>query len=1075
MSEIVPTYEVIREYARGGMGITYLVRRVSDGTVCILKQLRFDRVKDWKVVELFEREAAVLRSLDHPRIPTYVDSIQQDDHLCLVQSFIEGKTLQQLIDEKASLDPEGFREYLAQCLEILTYLHSRIPPVIHRDITPKNIIIRDGQAYLVDFGAVKHPGTGNSSGFSTTIGTFGFMAPEQMMGKAGPGADMYSLGMTFLSLATHADPTTLPLDEHTGQFDIRTLLEMPDAVEAVLEGMTRINLAERVQDAEAALRILRAAPGTITTKTALTSAYVEVSYQSLAEVRPIKVGKVVIKNELNLIRFIEQGDEWFDLLIKDRHGLEALLGWVAQVQDLENKKRFEDMIDYYLGDERAPPTSRKRKPPNPNVKQDAVRVSHLREAILRYWVPERPIRIGDRSYHFFLATDRGQEYKGVISAISNTWKSSDPASWQQWIVETELSLRQLWRWVDEGEKKRIEELLQAFLSCFVRVTDDEVKQSLIDRDMRARTFLQIDADSVLCLIQSQEGARPFEGIRGERLNSVEEVALYFAAGEDRIDSTTMRAELKAFLAGRNLMKMYTETWSNLLFNMLGAHTHTAVVIRRIGREQRVLTIRCFVRQSLTDYLKRNGLVNILEMDSDIGEFCVRMRKNEPDLFADFISQVRKHYHLSNATADALSVASHDEFKRHLDVIGIRVASPGSLVQQTLRAGLILFPLLIFTVLVETFVDRNLKFLFFLNGVLPFRVDAVHPFDENYGYNHEAFFVSLLLLVLSTGASTKEYFRTKWRAIKRDGLWEGIGESVFLLVLGGNVTVAATAFALAIPTGMIIVGSAIVPVAGISFVLLRGHVRWLPALYSFTLLILLTLVLFAWANQTTISMAPGTIAVGYGLPEVSEEKPDVSIFHRPGAFVIARASGIDPIQVFGSVDEYYHVQQGSISGFVKRNDLHRCAIRLGNIRLDSVVVSGEPSGSVLTLLKFQDPVEVLEISGAQYLVRHGSPDSETTGWVDTNSVTLSDKSTATLRMILTANCGILTSGVRVWVDDREIGRLSFGDTLFAEVFVGRHQLKGISKEMIVGPEPYFVALDGMDWKIDCSELYRKEKK
>src|SRR5690606_15807290 len=109
----------------------------------------------WKTLELFHREAEVLESLNHPQIPDYVEffaladgkaipiepGAENSGALFLVQRFIEGKTLAQLRAEKTHLEPAEIRSILRQSLEVLAYLHELSPPVIHRDIHPKNLIL----------------------------------------------------------------------------------------------------------------------------------------------------------------------------------------------------------------------------------------------------------------------------------------------------------------------------------------------------------------------------------------------------------------------------------------------------------------------------------------------------------------------------------------------------------------------------------------------------------------------------------------------------------------------------------------------------------------------------------------------------------------------------------------------------------------------------------------------------------------------------------------------------------------------------------------------------------------------
>lgn len=255
------SYRRVKLLGEGGMGRTTLVRRESDGAELVLKELHLQQASDWKAVELFEREAAVLESLDHPGIPRFVDHINQTGAeeggaLGLVQTLAPGETLAQTM-ARGALSHASFEAALRSALEILAYLATRTPPIIHRDITPKNVMFDGTRAYLIDFGSVRW--SLRESTQLTSVGTFGFMAPEQTLGQPTPASDMYALGLTFCALAARTDPSEFPVDPATGQVDVRRLLRgHPSRVVDVLEAMTRPGLAARLGDPREALRRLDA-------------------------------------------------------------------------------------------------------------------------------------------------------------------------------------------------------------------------------------------------------------------------------------------------------------------------------------------------------------------------------------------------------------------------------------------------------------------------------------------------------------------------------------------------------------------------------------------------------------------------------------------------------------------------------------------------------------------------------------------------------------------------------------------------------------------------------------------------
>ena len=250
-------YRVLRVLGEGGQTRARLVEREGEPeTKLVLKLLRIEHVDDWKQVELFERQVATLAALDHPGIPRLVDRIVEDERTAgIVETFVEGHTIAQHIAEHGPVSPQRFERILRDGLEILAYLHRQVPPVLHRDINPKNVMLGRDRTWIIDFGSVRVGGKTDM----TSVGTFGYMPPEQIMGRAQAASDMYGLGMTMVSLAERRDVGDLPVDASTGQVDAKALLANVDPrVRSVVLAMIQPGLAERLADPVAALARLDA-------------------------------------------------------------------------------------------------------------------------------------------------------------------------------------------------------------------------------------------------------------------------------------------------------------------------------------------------------------------------------------------------------------------------------------------------------------------------------------------------------------------------------------------------------------------------------------------------------------------------------------------------------------------------------------------------------------------------------------------------------------------------------------------------------------------------------------------------
>jgi serine/threonine protein kinase len=263
---IAERYRILDTLGQGGVGITYQAQDLQTGEQVALKALSLRRMADWKVLELFEREARILSQLNHPAIPRYIDyfqvDAQSDRSFYIAQQLAPGKSLAALVESGWHPNEEQVRHLATQVLEILAYLHSLTPPVIHRDIKPQNIILRSplakegwGDLFLVDFGAVQDTYHNTVTGGSTVVGTYGYMAPEQFRGQAVLSTDLYGLGTTLLFLLTRKSPAELP--QRKLKIDFRSHVSVSKDFADWLEKMLEPVIEDRFPSANAALAVLR--------------------------------------------------------------------------------------------------------------------------------------------------------------------------------------------------------------------------------------------------------------------------------------------------------------------------------------------------------------------------------------------------------------------------------------------------------------------------------------------------------------------------------------------------------------------------------------------------------------------------------------------------------------------------------------------------------------------------------------------------------------------------------------------------------------------------------------------------
>ena len=201
-------FRPVKELGRGGFGRTFLAwdEGESPPQQCVIKQI----VRSQGSRERDLAEAKRLATLGrHPQIPQLIAILESSRDLCLVQSYIAGRNLEQVLQADGVFDEPQVRSLLMALLPVLQFIHQQ--GIIHRDIKPENILLTETQRpMLVDFGAARTAPTATElKRTGTIIGSAGYAAPEQALGKAVPASDLYGLGITCLHLLTGQHPFDL--------------------------------------------------------------------------------------------------------------------------------------------------------------------------------------------------------------------------------------------------------------------------------------------------------------------------------------------------------------------------------------------------------------------------------------------------------------------------------------------------------------------------------------------------------------------------------------------------------------------------------------------------------------------------------------------------------------------------------------------------------------------------------------------------------------------------------------------------------------------------------------------------
>lgn len=243
-------YRIEGVLGQGGMGAVYKAFDINLGVGAAVKENLFTTEE---YARQFRREATILASLRHPNLPRVTDHfVIEGEGQYLVMDFIQGVDLRERLEREGPIPEEECLPWFLEISDALAYLHSRTPPILHRDIKPGNIkVMPDGRAMLVDFGLAKVVEQGNATTTGAKAMTPGFSPPEQYgTGRTDPRTDVYSLAATIYAGLTATIPED-SLERAMGREELTPLRKRnPDITPALAKVVTKalhVDPAQRYQ------------------------------------------------------------------------------------------------------------------------------------------------------------------------------------------------------------------------------------------------------------------------------------------------------------------------------------------------------------------------------------------------------------------------------------------------------------------------------------------------------------------------------------------------------------------------------------------------------------------------------------------------------------------------------------------------------------------------------------------------------------------------------------------------------------------------------------------------------------
>lgn len=251
-------YRVLKRLGGGGQGTIYLATAKAieldrapiiedDETFVVLKEFVLPVHRGATLAErqyaLLNEEARILGRINHPSIVKLLDCFVEDHRGYIVLDYVDGDSLKSMVAKNGPLQEALVREVAIAVCDILTYLHNFRPAIVHRDLTPDNLLCNaDGQIILIDFTVAQQL---QSTRTATVVGKQCYIPPEQFRGLPSVQSDIYALGCTMHFLLTGKDPEPMH-ESHPKEL----VAELSDGMDAIVARATAFSEHDRFDSAQ---------------------------------------------------------------------------------------------------------------------------------------------------------------------------------------------------------------------------------------------------------------------------------------------------------------------------------------------------------------------------------------------------------------------------------------------------------------------------------------------------------------------------------------------------------------------------------------------------------------------------------------------------------------------------------------------------------------------------------------------------------------------------------------------------------------------------------------------------------
>lgn len=532
--------------------------------------------------------------------------------------------------------------------------------IYHCDLKPSNIFFKDknqtdiligdyGSAKAYDLEAEKEVRKS-----STVKGTDAYLPPEQARGIVSEKNDYYSFGVILLHLLY---PEQLSSENNTRQVDKRKFEKIVERqynsqpvvdlnpaykrLNNLIEGLTLINHLNRFGKNEV--------------EKWLNGEEVEVKYKAteISSVQAVKLGYATIKTDKDFINVLETQTNWYEDLIEDPDTFSTVKNWMDSYRDIPSRKVFDSMIKFYqpLGKD------------------------YVKESLLRYFDPERQIKIDMNSFNFFSSNNIKKDVEAYISKLDDIWKITSIDKLRFYIFQLEFSLRQLKKSASGESATLVDSLIDKAYSIFglVQKPFDDYKtetQTKINSKDEAATFRLLTN-----LFYAFNSERTFKDSKNSAVKTIDALGLFFVQNESSFSDKHLKIEKERFLQKLNKNKLNTLDYNQFIFEVFKDKAEAQVELVNLTFDKhRDYKIHYKYFKSLNSFLSQHKITSDFTSRSDRNELHENRRgffqsfKTECE---NFILTVANKHNIAKLTNENLlqirKKFSADSWKRYLRV------------------------------------------------------------------------------------------------------------------------------------------------------------------------------------------------------------------------------------------------------------------------------------------------------------------------------------------------------------------------------------------------------------------------